>query len=75
MADRNFVAHEACPECGSANNLAVYDDGYAKCFGAGCDYYHMGEGTSAPLKEKRVGKSSDLLAGAPEALMKRHISY
>lgn len=28
-----FVAHEPCPECGSQNNLARYDDGSAYCFG------------------------------------------
>jgi twinkle protein len=28
-----FVGHEACPECGSSNNLARYDDGSAYCFG------------------------------------------
>jgi hypothetical protein len=31
-----FVKHEPCPECGSRDNLARYDDGSAWCFG--CKY-------------------------------------
>lgn len=30
-----FVKHEPCPECGSSDNLAVYDDGSKHCFGCG----------------------------------------
>jgi ribosomal protein S27AE len=33
----NFVKHEPCPNCGSKDNLARYDDGSAWCFG-GCGY-------------------------------------
>ena len=32
-----FVGHEPCPECGSKDNLARYEDGSAWCFG--CGYY------------------------------------
>jgi len=28
-----FVKHEGCPECGSRDNVAVYDDGSKFCFG------------------------------------------
>ena len=31
-----FVRHEACPSCGSKDNLARYESGSAFCFG--CDY-------------------------------------
>lgn len=31
-----FLRHEPCPECGSRDNLAIYDDGSAFCFG--CRY-------------------------------------
>lgn len=31
-----FLNHEACPRCGSRNNLGRYDDGSAWCFG--CHY-------------------------------------
>lgn len=30
-----FLRHEPCPECGSKDNLARYDDGHATCFGCG----------------------------------------
>jgi len=30
-----FIQHEACPSCGSRDNLARYDDGHAWCFGCG----------------------------------------
>lgn len=30
-----FVKHEGCPKCGSKDNLGVYDDGSAYCFGCG----------------------------------------
>jgi hypothetical protein len=32
----NFVKHSPCPSCGSRDNLALYDDGSAWCFG--CHY-------------------------------------
>ena len=31
-----FLKHEACPKCGSKDNLARYDDGSGYCFG--CQY-------------------------------------
>lgn len=37
-----FLRHESCPECGSSNNLAVYDD-HEHCFSEGCSY-HTNEG-------------------------------
>lgn len=33
----NFLNHEPCPNCGSKDNLACYDDGSKWCFG--CRYY------------------------------------
>lgn len=33
----SFVKHEACPRCGSRDNLGRYSDGSAFCFG--CRYY------------------------------------
>ena len=34
----NFVTHESCPQCGSKDNVAVYDDGFKECMSVGCDY-------------------------------------
>jgi len=39
MTTSKFVRHESCPECGSKNNLARYDDGHAVCFGMSCGHY------------------------------------
>lgn len=36
-----FVKHEACPSCGSRDNLARYSDGSAWCFG--CHYKERGD--------------------------------
>lgn len=33
----NFLHHEPCPNCGSKDNLGVWDDGHKWCFG--CSYY------------------------------------
>ncbi|ATI48127.1 TPA: toprim domain-containing protein [Vibrio alginolyticus] len=37
--ESNFLRKEPCPECGSKDNLARYDDGHAHCFTNGCKYY------------------------------------
>jgi len=33
-----FIKHEGCPQCGSKDNLAVYDD-HKHCYSQGCGYY------------------------------------
>jgi twinkle protein len=38
----NVVAREPCPECNSRDNVARYEDGYAKCFGFGCTFWERG---------------------------------
>ena len=35
----DVVRRDGCPDCGSRDNVAVYADGYEKCFGAGCGYW------------------------------------
>ena len=37
------VAREACGACGSRDNVARYEDGYAKCFGEGCGWWEFGD--------------------------------
>lgn len=68
MAESAFVAHEACPDCGSADNLARYDDGHGYCFGCG-RYEHSGAGRPA---EHRVAPA--LLEGEVRPLHARGIS-
>lgn len=38
-----FSHHAECPECGSADNRAVYDDGSSWCFG--CETYFKADGS------------------------------
>ena len=55
-----FVTHEPCPQCGSSDNLGVWDDGHKWCFG--CGYYIKGNGLEA-VKEfavKEANKNKEL---------------
>lgn len=36
-----FIRHESCPQCGSKDNLGVWDDGHKYCFG--CKYQEGGK--------------------------------
>ena len=61
----SFVSHEPCPNCGSRDNLGVYDDGHTYCFG--CQTYtHPKEqnGSSPSIKlvsSAKTKKQKDLL--------------
>ena len=48
--DNKYVRKEPCPECGSKDNLAVYSDGHAFCFG--CSYRRP-----APTEQKHKRKT------------------
>lgn len=74
--DAEFVGHEPCPACGSRDNLARYADGYAKCYGYGCDYWEPGERYSGKFSPKEVSTVSkgDFLRGEVKPLTKRGIS-
>ena len=67
-----YVRKTSCPECGSKDNMAIYDDGHGFCFG--CSYtYH-------PPKEKprksfiKTVKKPLLKFVTPKALPKRGIT-
>ena len=68
--DSVFLFHEACPSCGSRDNLGRYSDGHAHCFG--CGYYEKGDGTVSDQKIEKI--KGDLIHGEVAALTKRHIS-
>lgn len=52
------IGKEPCPNCGSRDNLARYDDGHGYCFG--CGHYERGDGEAPTHKtERRV--SGDLI--------------
>lgn len=55
----NFVKHDSCPNCGSADNLALYDDGSYFCFSY-CGYKSLSKDfkDSLPERPKARVKSS-----------------
>lgn len=71
MEESQVVAKVPCPDCGSSDNLALYDDGHGFCFTPGCGY-KAAAGDVPTTKRKPVSK--DLLVGEVEALTKRKIT-
>jgi hypothetical protein len=51
-----FSHNEACPRCGSRDNVAVYDDGHKWCFG--CSYYVPAVDTLKSL-QRRFGRQGE----------------
>lgn len=51
----NFVKHAPCPNCGSSDNLAIYDDGSYFCF-SHCGYKSLSEEFKEELDSKRTNK-------------------
>jgi twinkle protein len=66
------VTHEPCPKCGSSNNLARWEDGHAKCFTDGCDYWEKSIGDAAVAA--RPSASFSPLRGETLFLEARRIS-
>ena len=60
-AHGSAVGKEPCPECGSQDNVAVYEDGYKKCFGMGCNYYAMPDGGEPAAKAKAKRGAAGML--------------
>ena len=46
-----FMTHAPCPKCGSADNVAVYQDGYERCYTPGCTYEKHSKGGYVSHKE------------------------
>ena len=44
--DNSTVAREACPKCGSKDNVAVYADGGRHCYSPDCSYHVSGSSSS-----------------------------
>lgn len=67
MTDNHFKHKEPCPNCGSKDNLARYDDGHGYCFG--CHYYEhaSGESFAAPQgSPKRTLEVTGVSAAIPD---------
>jgi twinkle protein len=72
--ESQLVGREACPKCGSSDNLARYSDGHAYCFGAGCGYYEPPEGEARTSTKDDAPISEDLLPGSVMPLSKRRLT-
>ena len=65
-----FLRHESCPECGSSDALAIYDNGGQHCFGSGCSYHVYGDGetpmtTTQAIPEAKPLNMGGVVAGIP----------
>ena len=69
--ESQFSHHDTCPSCNSRDNLAVYDDGHAYCFG--CKYYKNKEGATKVTEANTIAVKN-LARGTASALPARHIS-
>jgi len=65
-----FLQHEQCPDCGSRDNLARYDDGHAYCFG--CGRYEHADGSTHRNEDENL--RSDFLQSEPRFIKSRGLS-
>ena len=69
-----FIQHEACPECGSKDNLARYSTGQGYCFG--CSYWEAptGEGKVEAKIITEVVNKMEVFTGNSGAIVDRGIN-
>jgi len=69
-----FLRHESCPECGSSDALAIYDNGGQHCFGSGCSYHVHGDGEQ-PMTTQSLPKAKPLnMGGVVAAIPQRRLT-
>lgn len=68
-----FIRHEKCPQCGSEDNLAVYDDN-EHCFSEGCGYHKLYDDRGTELKAKSKDRDVTPLPSKAVAIKDRGIS-
>lgn len=69
------VGHEPCPECGSEDNLARYDDGHAWCFTPGCEYHEKATGVPSVPKSSDERRSKTVsFQGEAKAIVSRRLT-
>jgi len=71
--ESTFVQHEACPSCGSSDNLARYSDGHAVCFSGGCNHYEHGKGQIGQAVQKKPTRLLEM-TGVVAAIPDRRIN-
>ena len=70
-----FLEHTSCPDCGSSDALAVYDDGHTYCFS--CNTYtssHSSHPDVQPGPLRSNGMETNVLRGYPVRLRGRGLS-
>ena len=70
--DSSYLYKEACPACGSCDNLARYSDGHGYCFG--CKHYEHGTEGATTQTHKTSSPAAGLLAGEYGPIPTRRIS-
>ena len=75
QGDAEFVRHEACPSCGSRDNLARYSNGNGFCFG--CRYLEKGDTSGGRVdttsREGTEVRVSNLSTGTVTAIPNRRL--
>lgn len=73
MQESEFLNHEPCPNCGSKDNLARYDDGHAYCFG--CEYREKSnDKDGGPVRQKTYNGEALSIQGETRAIVSRNIN-
>lgn len=68
------VGHEPCPNCGSKDNLARYEDGSAHCFSPSCTYFEPKKEGGAKISSKPKKKVKLYYEGDSRPLASRKIN-
>ena len=69
-----FIRHEGCPDCGSSDALAIYEDGGAHCFAVGCDYHIHGGDMEVTIAATTAKPSRLSMGGVVAAIPQRRLS-
>jgi twinkle protein len=77
--------HEPCPDCGSSDALAVYDDGHTHCFSCGTTKFNQSEGVGitsykqtqprGSMKELEALNSMESVAVVERGITKQTMHY
>jgi twinkle protein len=63
----NFQRHARCHECGSKDNVGVYDDGHGTCFSCGAYYHQYQEGEASQLPTEPQPSEASRAFGSKKA--------
>ena len=74
LPNGRVVGRMPCPDCGSRDNVAVYDNGGQHCWTVDCNYHVFGEGSLEGLSFNEPRKSALEMYGTVEAIPDRRIS-